>query len=84
MERVPSIFVFMVMRNGQEHIMTWPNERKEQVPLMYLSHQAVLDDNMKACIAQYAKQHELYIEMREYKLVPFTEERFYPKAINNA
>lgn len=79
MVKVESLFVFIVIRPGeQESIMCWPDVNGKLVPLIYLSHEAVMKDNMKPAVKELAEQNGMFCEMREYKLVPLSEEKFYP------
>jgi hypothetical protein len=80
--KVQSIFVFVAIKNGIEQIMTWPNGKGENIPLIYLTYQGVIDDNMKVCVKDLAEKNKIFCELREYRLVPLSEEQFYPSQSN--
>lgn len=82
-KKIESVFIFVVIVNGEEKIMLWPDPVGKLVPLVYLSSEAVNNDRMRESMqAVVEKGHNMYCELREYKLVPLSEEVFHASKPN--
>ena len=78
MSKIKDVFIFVVNENGEEKIVTWPNEHGIAVPLVYIDKKDIVEDNMKKSIQGLADRYKLYFELRTYQLVEIDVEKFYP------
>lgn len=83
MGKIDKLWVFVIIQEGMEKIMAWPDSDGREMPLIYLNNQEVMEEvGMKKAMQIYANQYNLYIVLREYQLVPSSEEKFYPSKLN--
>ena len=78
MNKITMIRVFIINDNGEEKIVTWPNRNGIDVPLVYLTEEEIKNDNMRVAIQSMADLRKVYFELREYKLIEESTEKFYP------
>ena len=63
--------------------MAWPDSEGREMPLIYLNGQERIEEvGMKKAMQEYANKYNLYIVLREYQVVPSSEEKFYPVKTN--
>lgn len=75
--KVQTLLVFIVNINGEERIILHP---ENNIPMVYLSTDALKQNNPRELMHALADKEKVYIELREYTLVKETTEFFYPSA----
>jgi len=78
MDKIKTLYVFIVNQDGVEKIVTWPNENGIAVPLVYISQDELENDKMRIKVQDVADKYKAYFELREYQLVEKSVETYYP------
>jgi hypothetical protein len=73
MNKITSLFVFIVNINGEEKIVMWPDDNKVSTPLVYVSEGDLIKDKMKEVVQALSTKYKIHFELREYTLVKVVE-----------
>lgn len=82
MNTIVKFWIFIIIQNGIEKIMAWPDSDGREVPLLYTDKNRIGEVGMRKAMQEYADVHNLYIELREYQVIPSSVEKFYPSKLN--
>lgn len=77
MNKITNFYVFVAIRDKQEHIMMAPDSTGQMVPLAYTTKESIEEAKVRQIIEALVKEHRIYFELREYRLVG-TLETFEP------
>lgn len=78
MVKIDELYVFVIKTAEGERIMVFPDHNQIVVPLVYLSLDGIVGDTIRKKVMEMVQEHNLFCELRHFKLVPFSEESFYP------